>query len=173
MLADRSSQTAAFDAVVTILILMVASTAIYTGVVSSIQGAGGARSGAELREASEAGAVAALSAAAPEVSYTDPGTGLCRTFLNVSGADLIRIIYQLERAGEGADVSVLAGALLELYELALFGRSFAVSLTGLEFDLLLTREDVSDRSEIPHPRTVVSNEISSGQDTIYIDLYTW
>ena len=172
---DCSAQTAAFDAILTLIILMMASTAIYTGVLSTMTTTSESRKMSELREAAEAGGNAALIASVSSAYYTDLETRENKLLENLTGEDLVRVLHQLITSGRDYNISDLVKVLRELYQLALFGHEFAVFIYGPGINMLFSGPGIGTEvlEEIPHPRVVVTKEVVSGHDLLGIDLYVW
>jgi hypothetical protein len=172
---DRSSQTAAFDAVLTVLILMMATTAVYAGVVSSISATSESRASSSIRAEVESGIEIALDASIPSINFTNRENGLVSCVENVSGASAIELYYKLSVSGVDYDTSDIEIALKKLVELVCYGRFFAIGIEGPNFSQFIPGPGsaIDCEEEVPHPRVAVYEELLSVTVILRVVFYVW
>jgi len=182
---DRSGQTAMADAVMTLVILMVASVVLYSAVAGAVSSRSEAVQRADLRAAAMGAGSMPMEASVPSVNFTNLSSGEVHWVHNITGGDMILTYFELgaiDTSGEERyDRDHLVKNIKDLYQMALLGRGYAVLVycdlqDGGHMDLFFTSEDgntVSSPGEVPHPRVVTRQSIYHPTMDVNIDLYIW
>jgi hypothetical protein len=182
--SDRSGQTAMADAVMALIILLIASGILYSAVAGAVTSSSEARQRADLKvTALETGAMP-LEASIPVAVFTNLSSGEVHTLVNITGADLVLTLFKLDlhsrRTSDSYDVSELIEGIEELYNLVLEGRRYAVHMfsdvEGHHIDLFFASgqgTSVTSTGDIPHPRVVTEQTLTQHTMDVTVHLYLW
>ena|GEM_PF-6927669 len=159
--------------------LSIASAVIYSSVSGAVTSRSQSRQRVDLKTVALESSGLPLEAAYPSATFTEVPSGAQHRLINYTGEELFSTFFELKSrtntTGERFNLSGLIGAVKELYDVALEGRSYAVHayVTG-GTDLLFSSQDtVKVLADIPNPRIVTQKVLPGLESDVTVDLYLW
>jgi hypothetical protein len=174
------------DAVMALIILLIASGILYSAVAGSVTSGSEARQRADLRATAHTTSSMPLEASLPAVSFTNLSSGEVHTLVNASGSDIVLALFELDlhskRSGaiDLYDTAGLVEGIEELYRLVLDGRGYSVHIfsdvDGHHLDLFFASggtSTVTSTGDVPHPRVVTEQILTQPSMEVHVHLYLW